>query len=127
MKSERHRRAQRHGRWAEQAVAHYLRLKGYRILACGYRAPEGEIDIVARKGRTLVLVEVKARPSTDSAAHAIAPRQRARIERAALRFLSQHPRHAGCDMRFDAILVSPWRLPCHLIDAWRPDGISGHN
>lgn len=127
MKSERHRRAQTHGRWAEHAVAHYLRLKGYRILARGWRSPEGEIDIVARKGRVLVLVEVKARPSAETAAYAIAPRQRRRIERAALRFLAQHPRHAGCDMRFDAMLVSPWRLPRHLIDAWRPEGDSGHN
>lgn len=127
MKSERHRRAQTQGRWAEHAVAQYLRLKGYRILARGYRAPEGEIDIVARRGRVLVLVEVKARPSVEAAAYAIAPRQRRRIERAALRFLSNHPRHAGCDLRFDAILVSPWRLPRHLIDAWRPEGDSGHN
>lgn len=126
MKSERHRRAQTHGRWAEHAVAHYLRLKGYRILARGFRAPEGEIDIVARRGRVVVLVEVKARPSAEAAAYAIAPRQRRRIERAALRFLSQHTRHAGCDLRFDAILVSPWRLPRHLIDAWRPEGDSGH-
>ncbi|MGE0094649.1 MAG: YraN family protein [Alphaproteobacteria bacterium] len=127
MKSERHRRAQTHGRWAEHAVAQYLRLKGYRILARGYRAPEGEIDIVARRGRVLALVEVKARPSIETAAYAIAPRQRRRIERAALRFLSHNPRHAGCDLRFDAILVSPWHLPRHLIDAWRPDGDSGHN
>lgn len=127
MKSARHRRAQSHGSWAERAAAHYLRLKGYRILARGFRAPEGEIDIVARRGRVLVLVEVKARPSAEAAAYAIAPRQRRRIERAALRFLSQHARHAGCDLRFDAILVSPWRLPRHLIDAWRPEGNSGHN
>ena len=127
MKSERHRRAQSQGSWAEHAAAQYLRLKGYRILARGYRAPEGEIDIVARRGRVLVLVEVKARPSIETAAYAIAPRQRRRIERAALRFLSHHPRHADCDLRFDAIVVSPWRLPRHVIDAWRPEGDSGHN
>jgi putative endonuclease len=127
MKSARHLRAERQGRRAEHWVARYLRLKGYRILARGWRAPEGEIDIVARKGRVVVLVEVKTRPSAEIAAYAITPRQRNRIERAALRFLAQHPRHADCDLRFDAILVTPWRLPRHLKDAWRPEGLSGHN
>lgn len=121
------RRAERHGRWAEHLVAQFLRLKGYRIVARGYRTPEGEIDIVARRGRVLVLVEVKARPSAEIAAYAIAPRQRARIQRAALRFLAQHPHLASYDMRFDAMLVAPWRAPRHLIDAWRPEGESGHN
>lgn len=121
------RRAERQGRWAERLAAQYLRLKGYRILARGWRAPEGEIDLVARRGRVLALVEVKARPSAADAAYAIQPRQRRRIERAALRFLSQHPQLAACDLRFDALLVAPWRWPRHLIDAWRPAGDSGHN
>jgi len=53
-----------------------LRLKGYRILARDYRVPMGEIDILARRGGTLVAIEVKARGDQASASEAITPRQR---------------------------------------------------
>ena len=112
------RRARRRGRQAEAVVAFWLRVKGYRVLARRYRSPVGELDIVARRGRILAIVEVKARARLDDAAGAISARQQRRIARAALYFQTAHRAHAGCQIRFDAVLVRPWRLPRHLVDAW---------
>ena len=115
----RRRRAFGRGRRAEAVAAVYLRLKGYRIVARGYRTRLGEIDIVARRGRTLALVEVKYRPHREAAAWSISPAQCHRIENAARVFLAAHPSFAGFNIRFDAVLMAPWTWPQHLIDAWR--------
>jgi putative endonuclease len=98
-----------------------LRLKGYRILASGFRVPVGEIDIVAKRGAILAFVEVKARHSLDDAAEAIGARQRRRIVRAAEAFLARNPRYAGLTPRFDVMLVSPMRAPRHLVAAWQAE------
>ncbi len=115
------RDAWRYGRLAEILAAWHLRLRGYRVLARGYRTRAGEIDIVARRGGTLAFVEVKARQDERTAADALRPRQSGRIVRAAQAFVQSHPAHGGCDLRFDVMLVSPWRLPVHVTDAWRPE------
>ena len=49
------------GTWGEALVANYLRDRGYTILAAGYRCRFGEIDLIAKKGKTLAFVEVKLR------------------------------------------------------------------
>jgi putative endonuclease len=113
--------ARRFGRLAETLAAWRLRLSGYRIVARGYRVAAGEIDIVARRGRVLVFVEVKARRDLAAAAEAVRPRQAGRIVRAAEAFVQARPGFRGLDQRFDAVLVRPWRLPVHIKDAWRPD------
>lgn len=113
--------AWRFGRRAEGLALFWLRLKGYRILERNLRLPVGEIDIVARRGRTLAFIEVKARPARHEAAQAISPRQRARILRAARAYLGMRPQYAGMDLRFDALLLSPRRLPVHIRDAWQTD------
>lgn len=115
------RRAYRRGRLSELLCRLVLRAKGYRIMAQDYRAPVGEIDIVARRGRTLALVEVKARDSLADAAAAVVLRQRRRIARAAEHFLAQRPALAGLDLRFDVMLVRRWRIPHHVAGAWRSD------
>jgi putative endonuclease len=114
------------GALAETLCALVLRGKFYRILArrhvTGRGSGAGEIDIVARKGGTLVFVEVKARADLATAAGAISARQRRRLLRAAGAFLTRRPELAGLALRFDAMLVAPWRLPHHVIDAWREEG-----
>lgn len=115
------RRAWRFGRLAETACAWHLRLRGYGIVARGFRTRVGEIDIIARRGHTLAIIEVKARADLDAAAEAISPRQRRRIANAAMVFLRTRPGAAALDLRFDVMLVSPWRWPRHMTDAWRPD------
>ncbi len=113
-------RAERRGRLAEALCATWLRMKGYRIVARGVRTPVGELDIVARRGRVLAIVEVKARGTLAAAAESIGEHQRRRIARAALAFLQRHPRYGTLDLRFDAVLFAPWRPPHHIVDAWRP-------
>ena len=114
------RQAWQRGRRGERLAAWWLRLKGYRILARDLRTPVGEIDIVARRGRTLALVEVKQRPSDHLALEAVSPRQQQRIVRAAQAFLGRHRNLQGLDLRFDTIIIVPARLPRHIADAWRP-------
>ena len=117
--------AWRTGRRGETIAAWWLRLKGYAILAQGYTVGRGtgagEIDIVAKRGRTIAFVEVKARADAAAAAEAIRPAQRRRIARGAAAFLAAHPRLAACAIRFDAVLLVPGRLPRHISDAWRMD------
>ena len=95
-----------------------LMAKGYRILAKRFRTPYGEIDLVARKRNLLAFVEVKARASLDEAAYAVTPRQQARIIDAAQAWLMAHPEHAEFELRFDAMLIAPRRLPRHLLAAF---------
>ena len=83
-----------------------------------FKTPVGEIDIVARRRGVLVFVEVKARDRLDDAAEAIGKRQQNRIIGAALLWLAAHPEDAMRDMRFDAVLVVPGRLPRHLLAAF---------
>jgi len=111
--------AQRRGRFGESLALLYLRLRGYRLLARGYRTRQGEIDLVLRQGRLLIFVEVKQRGDLDRAAEAIRPRQQRRITAAASQYLQDYPGLARLDQRFDAILLAPWRLPRHVKDAWR--------
>lgn len=107
------------GRAAESLCALRLRLKGYRILARNFRTPQGEIDLVAKRGRVLAFVEVKRRDTLDQALNALQARQRRRIVRAAEAFLAVRPTLAGLDLRFDVMTVVPGRWPRHIMDAWR--------
>jgi putative endonuclease len=118
------RRAAFHrGRRGEWLALWWLRARGYRILAQDYRSPVGEIDVVARRGRTLAIIEVKSRDTLDAAVESISPRQRGRIIAAARLYLGHHPRHAVCSVRFDVMLVAPGRWPRHLVNAWQLDEV----
>lgn len=110
--------AERHGRRAEFLCTCLLRLKGYRILAQHWKCPSGEIDIVARRGRILAFIEVKARDSAANAAESLSRKQQARIARAASQFVAGRTVLQQLDQRFDIILVVPWRLPLHVPAAW---------
>jgi len=99
---------------AETRAAALLLAKGFRIAARRWRSPAGEIDLVARRGRLLVFVEVKARDRLDDAAEAVTERQRRRIAAAARAWLASHAGDVDCDIRFDAVLVAPWRVPRHI-------------
>jgi len=113
-----HARAFRTGLSAESRAAAFLIAKGYRILARRFRTPHGEIDLVARRRNLVAFVEVKARENLDDAAYAVTPRQQARIIAAAQIWLMAHPEHDSYDLRFDAMLVAPRRLPRHVMAAF---------
>ena len=117
--SARRRKAWQRGRRAEGLAILALRIAGYRILARNLKSPVGEIDIVARRGRIIAFVEVKARADWGGAAEALAGRQRRRIGRAAGAFLAARPALARFQPRFDVMLTVPWRWPRHIINAWR--------
>jgi len=106
---------------AESKAAAFLIAKGYRIVARRFRSPVGEVDIVARRGRVLVFVEVKARDRLDDAAESLLPRQQRRIAAAAAVWLADHPDDAESHIRFDAVLVAPGHLPRHIPAAFETE------
>ena len=69
-------KAWRYGQAAETICALSLQLRGYRILARQFKTPLGEVDIIARRGRVLVFIEVKARQDLERAAQSIGEQQR---------------------------------------------------
>ncbi len=110
--------AYRRGILAEYLAIVFLGLKGYRLLGHRYRCHEGEIDVIASRGRTLVFVEVKIRQSMEGALEAVSPASRKRIARAAGRFLADPRSSRFTNHRFDVIALSP---PCfikHIENAW---------
>jgi len=110
--------AERAGRRAETIAAWWLRLHGWSILAMRARVRGGEVDIVARRGRIIAFVEVKARP-TDFAADLALDAYRLRRVFAAAEALFERWRRPGDDMRVDAMLIVPGRWPRHLVNLWR--------
>jgi putative endonuclease len=103
---------------AESRAAMVLIAKGYRIVARRFKTPVGEIDIVARRRRSLVFVEVKARERADDAAEAVTGRGRQRIIAAAELWLARNPADAQAEIRFDVILVTPGKIPQHIPNAF---------
>jgi putative endonuclease len=103
---------------AESRAAMWLMLKGYRIAARRWKTSVGEIDIVARRGRALIFVEVKARERADVAAEAVTARGKRRIVAAAESWLARHPHDVQRQIRFDVILVTPGRTPRHIVNAF---------
>ena len=109
------RERERKGRRAESLAAWWLRLKGWRILARRVRTPVGEVDLVARRGRTVAFVEVKARGSDDAAGLALDEWRLRRVAAAAGALAHRYAR-PGDDLRIDAIFIVPGRFPRHLIN-----------
>ena len=109
--------AERRGRGAETLACWYLRLKGWHILARRARVPGGEVDIVARRGRIVAFVEVKARPTRDEAGFALDDWRLRRVRVAAERLAPRYMR-GGDDVRIDAVLIVPRRWPTHLQNIW---------
>lgn len=107
------RKAERGGRRAERLAAWWLRLKGWRILAIRARTPVGEVDLIARRGRILAFIEVKARATAAEADWALDDYRLRRVVRAAEALLAHYLRD-GDIARIDAMYITPWRLPRHI-------------
>ena len=93
----------------EQRARRHYRLRGYRILAENAWAAGNEVDLVVRRGRSLVFCEVKQRGREDFGApfeHVGAEKQR-RVRRAAEAWLAAHPQHDGLDTSFEVVSVGP--------------------
>jgi putative endonuclease len=109
--------AEKRGRGAETLACWYLRLKGWRILARRARVPGGEVDIVARRGRVLAFVEVKARATPHEAAYALDDWRLRRVVVAAERLAPRYMRD-GDDIRIDGLFIVPGHWPRHLPNVW---------
>jgi putative endonuclease len=113
---ERGLKGRRDGRAAEVIAAVFLMLKGYQILGFRLRTREGEIDLLARRGKRLVVVEVKRRSTVEEALQALDPSQRERLLRAARSLTARRPALRHLDLRLDLIALAPGRLPRHVLD-----------
>ena len=101
-------------------AALWLQLRGYRILARRVRLPVGEIDLIVRRANVLAFVEVKQRRTLEAAQSAVPIGAWQRIARAADAWAQRHPRHQSADWRYDLVAITPWALPKHYKDFWRP-------
>lgn len=110
--------AYRWGLAAETRAAIALILKGYRIIGRRVRTGAGEIDLVARRGSTVAIVEVKARTDAAVALEAVGPKAQHRLSRAAAAWLARNPAYADHTLRFDIVVVTPGRWPQHLSNAF---------
>ncbi|MCL2017199.1 MAG: YraN family protein [Alphaproteobacteria bacterium] len=104
--------AHRSGLFAEWLARQYLYLHGYKILesrfVTGRHTGRAEIDIIARRGNTIVFIEVKKRPDAAVGLRAVTFGQGVRLRRAADTFLTRM-RWTG-NARFDIIIVSGLRI-----------------
>lgn len=107
-------KAYRRGHRGEWLAAAALMLKGYRIVARRYKTKLGEIDLIARRGDLILVVEVKARPTLIEAMDAIEPQAMRRIEAAADLWLARQPDYARLSVRFDLVAILPRKWPVHV-------------
>lgn len=110
--------AERLGKRAEWFAALALLLKGYRIVARRYKTRAGEIDLIARKGDLVAMIEVKARPSVREAVDAVSYTSQRRINNAADHWHAKQPDATKLSIRFDIIAVCPRKWPVHLENAF---------
>ena len=95
------------GRAGEDAAAALLSEGGLHVLARNVRYRNGELDLVAEDGSVLVFVEVRRRRSGErgTAAESVTASKRARVVRAARRWLVENPRFASREIRFDVVAL----------------------
>ncbi len=114
----------RTGRLYERLSAWYLRLKGYHVVAQNFKVGRGtgagEIDLIVQKGKILVFVEVKRRPTFREAIEAITLQNQMRVVRSSGVFLKKNTQFRTCLIRYDALLwqAGTWG-PKHIQNAWR--------
>lgn len=116
--TDKRRRAHALGLSAETLAAWYLRLTGWRILKHRYKTRAGEIDLIAKRRKTVAFVEVKARKTRRAALEAVTPSSQRRITNAARIFVSQHAKAGFYTLRFDIVVIRPWALPERIANAF---------
>lgn len=112
------------GSEGEELAAHFLKKRGYTIIAKNYRTKFGEIDLIARDGDAIAFIEVKLRSgkSYGEPAEAVDHRKRSQISKVALYYLTRE-KSENTICRFDTVLLLPSKkggYACELIkDAFR--------
>ena len=94
------------GRRGEDLAYDLLKKKGYKVLERNFRSPLGEIDIIAREGKTLAFIEVKTRLSADfgTAKWAVGPKKQRKLSMVALDYLKRHSL-SDQPARFDVVAI----------------------
>lgn len=111
------------GTEGEYDVHDYLVGQGYQVLEMNYRRGPGEIDLIARQGRTIVFIEVKRR-TTDRygrPAQAVTPAKRRRIVYTAVCYVRERGL-TDVPLRFDVVEVTPGRIN-HIVSAFDATGL----
>ncbi len=109
--------AEKRGRQGEAMAAWFLRFQGWRIVGERVKTPRGEVDLIARRGKTVAFVEVKMRSKALDLASAIDAYRLRRVAAAAEILLPKYGKDTE-NMQIDVILVAPWRWPHHLRNVW---------
>ena len=99
------------GHRSEWWAAALLMARGYQILGFRLKTRAGEIDILARRGKVLAVVEVKRRARLEDALTALGPDQYDRLLSAGRSVLRQRPGLAGHLLRIDVVALAPGRFP----------------
>jgi putative endonuclease len=111
--------AERRGRRGEGWAGWWLRLQGWRIVARRVKTPRGEIDLIARRGKTVAFVEVKWRRGSQGLDTAIDAHRLSRVAAAAEAVAHRFARPDDT-IRIDVLLLAPGRWPRHIVNAWQP-------
>jgi len=106
------------GLLAEFFAKLYFIFKAYRILEHRFKTPYGEIDLIVKRGKTLIFVEVKLRKTLAEAAESVNKHNQYRIIRTAELYLQQYPEYNDCEMRFDVFAMALYSFPKHIKNAW---------
>lgn len=115
-------RARREGRTAEVIAVLWLMARGWRIVGFRVPSPLGEIDLLARRGGVLAVIEVKRRRTLDEALEAVSAHQRQRLRAAARGLAARRADLSDLSVRLDLMALGPRGLPRHIADAWPDDG-----
>ena len=110
--------AYRRGIRAEIIAGLYLSVTGWRVLAWRWKCPLGEIDLVAKRGKIISFIEVKARQNEQAAIDSITAHQWRRISEAADLFMARHGQYTDCSWRFDAIIIVPRKWSRRFKNMW---------
>ncbi len=111
----------RQGHSAEWIAAAWLMLKGYRVLGFRLASRFGEIDLLARRGRILAVVEVKRRATLETAVLALTSAQHRRLRAAGEAVRRNRPALQPLELRIDMVALAPGRFPRHLRGVERGD------
>lgn len=103
---------------AEIIALVFLKIKFYKIVECRYRSHAGEIDIIAKRGKYIVFIEVKARKNSSHIFDVLSSKQQLRIRNSAEFFLSRNKKFQNLQPRFDLITISPKHGLTHLKNGW---------
>lgn len=110
------------GHFAEKIACLYLMMKGWWPVKMNYVVGRGtgagEVDLILVRGKTLIFVEVKYRPTLVQAMEAITVQNQIRVARSSAVFLQKNQKYKDYQVRYDAILLAPKKWPKHLQNAW---------